>query len=82
MKPPTFDIGYGVYRSFYFTEYVPPPPPKTTQTFKDLNNQTDPEEQSNILFLHNDFIFDIINCQYTNYIIIIQYNSFAHMEST
>ncbi|XP_027840072.2 sodium/potassium/calcium exchanger 5-like isoform X2 [Aphis gossypii] len=37
MKPPAFDIGYGVYRSFYFTEYVPPPPVKKSQTSKDPN---------------------------------------------
>lgn len=40
MKPPAFDIGYGVYRSFYFTEYVPA---KTTQTSKDLNQADDGE---------------------------------------
>lgn len=49
MKPPAFDIGYGVYRSFYFTEYVPPPAPKTSQTSKDLNNQPEDEEQSNYI---------------------------------
>jgi len=46
MKPPAFDIGYGVYRSFYFTEYVPPPSVKTSQTSKDLS-QMDDEEPSN-----------------------------------
>ncbi|KAL4107645.1 hypothetical protein QTP88_017958 [Uroleucon formosanum] len=44
MKPPAFDIGYGVYRSFYFTEYVPPPPPKKCQTSKNPNETTDDEE--------------------------------------
>uniref|UniRef100_A0A2S2P658 Sodium/potassium/calcium exchanger 5 n=1 Tax=Schizaphis graminum TaxID=13262 RepID=A0A2S2P658_SCHGA len=43
MKPPAFDIGYGVYRSFYFTEYVPPPPAKKSQTSKDPN-EIDNEE--------------------------------------
>lgn len=48
MKPPAFDIGYGVYRSFYFTEYVPPPQTKTANhTSKDLNQQIDGEEQGN-----------------------------------
>lgn len=55
MKPPAFDIGYGVYRSFYFTEYVPPPQTKTTNQSKDLNQQTDGEEQSN-----NRLLFYII----------------------
>ncbi|XP_050522285.1 sodium/potassium/calcium exchanger 4-like isoform X2 [Daktulosphaira vitifoliae] len=36
-KPPGFDIGFGIYRSFYFTEYVPPTkpiqPPVTTKDF-------------------------------------------------
>lgn len=49
MKPPAFDIGYGVYRSFYFTEYVPPPPAKTSQTSKDPNQQTDDEEQGDYI---------------------------------
>lgn len=48
MKPPAFDIGYGVYRSFFFTEYVPPPPAKTSQTPKGLDQAQDEEEQSNI----------------------------------
>lgn len=50
MKPPAFDIGYGVYRSFYFTEYVPPPPVKTNQTSKDLS-QMDDEEPSNYNYI-------------------------------
>uniref|UniRef100_A0A2S2R4K3 Sodium/potassium/calcium exchanger 5 n=1 Tax=Sipha flava TaxID=143950 RepID=A0A2S2R4K3_9HEMI len=45
VKPPAFDIGYGVYRSFYFTEYVPA---KTTQTSKDLNQADDGEKISPI----------------------------------
>jgi len=47
MKPPAFDIGYGVYRSFYFTEYVPPPAPKKCQTSKKPNEIMDDEEPSN-----------------------------------
>lgn len=52
MKPPAFDIGYGVYRSFYFTEYVPPPPPKKCQTSKNPNETTDDEEPSNFYYYY------------------------------
>ncbi|XP_050424111.1 sodium/potassium/calcium exchanger 3-like [Adelges cooleyi] len=45
VKPPAFDIGYGVYRSFYFTEYVPPAKPNQTSVTSKNGNPADEGEQ-------------------------------------
>lgn len=66
MKPPAFDIGYGVYRSFYFTEYVPPPPPKKCQTSKNPNETTDDEEPSNFYYYYYYFNGDFIRLRGVN----------------
>lgn len=80
MKPPAFDIGYGVYRSFYFTEYVPPPPVKKSQTSKDPN-EIDNEEPSNyyyfiitcddiVLQRNRGVIFDLLSITVKAYLFI------------
>jgi len=71
MKPPAFDIGYGVYRSFYFTEYVPPQPVKKSQTSKDAN-EIDNEEPSNYYY----FIItcDDIVCKQGRHFRFAEYN--------
>lgn len=66
MKPPAFDIGYGVYRSFYFTEYVPPPTPKKCQTSKNPNETTDDEEPSNFYYYYYYFNGNIIRLRGVN----------------